>query len=104
MRGSDRRNHGGDFKALRVLVVAATAKVILDMIGAANRRRSKGTLIDLSSTLDIGAKQDVDPNIFLRSKGLTFVHFAFEASNGTAHKVTGVLGDDSVERFCAMRL
>jgi hypothetical protein len=35
---------------------------------------------------------------------LTFVHFAFEASNGTAHKVTGVLGDDSVERFCAMRL
>jgi predicted ferric reductase len=30
--------------ALSVLVVAATAKVILDMIGAANRRRSKGTL------------------------------------------------------------
>jgi predicted ferric reductase len=30
--------------ALSVLVVAATAKVILDMIGAANRRRSKGML------------------------------------------------------------
>jgi predicted ferric reductase len=29
--------------ALSVFVVAATAKVILDMIGAANRRRSKGT-------------------------------------------------------------